>query len=540
MFLWLNKIKRSLKLEFTLLTSILVMLIVLSISFYVMSFVKDLSQNASNQSLMLNETIARMVTELVSNGIKTDSLYKSQIDIENMMKVNLLSYVVVRNMKTKKIIFSTIPELDNKMLFPSNTLISEIRKNNKMINYEHETYSLINSFDNYTVHTGFYQDPVLVSSLDNFRKNLAGFVTIFLGLGLLISRAMVNMVIRPINRLIDSSTKMAKGDLSNRIEECIYIEINRLIYAYNIMATNLQQLYNSLENKVKERTKELNNALNELKQTQAMMVHSEKMKSLGELVAGVTHEINNPINFIYGNLIYLKDYTRQLFELIDKYNQYENELTEAHKQDIEEKKNEIDIEFIRSDLPSLLHSCEEGTNRTKNIVADLKNFSRMEEAVFSDINLPPEIDTILNILYSKYKERITIHKEYEENLPMIEAYGGQLNQVLMNILDNSISAIKNEGNIWIKIHTEKDKNKCIIQIKDDGCGMDEKTKEKIFNPFFTTKPVGQGTGLGLSISYKIIQSHNGQITVDSILNEGTTFNIELPINQLQQKVNNIV
>ena len=540
MFLWLNKIKRSLKLEFTLLTSILVMLIVLSISFYVISFVKDLSQNASNQSLMLNETIARMVTELVSNGIKTDSLYKSQIDIENMMKVNLLSYVVVRNIKTKKIIFSTIPELDNKMLFPSNTLISEIRKNNKMINYEQETYSLINSFDNYTVHTGFYQDPVLVSSLDNFRKNLAGFVTIFLGLGLLISRAMVNMVIRPINRLIDSSTKMAKGDLSNRIEECIYIEINRLIYAYNIMATNLQQLYNSLENKVKERTKELNNALNELKQTQAMMVHSEKMKSLGELVAGVTHEINNPINFIYGNLIYLKDYTRQLFELIDKYNQYENELTETHKQDIEEKKNEIDIEFIRNDLPSLLHSCEEGTNRTKNIVADLKNFSRMEEAVFSDVNLPPEIDTILNILHSKYKERITIHKEYEENLPMIEAYGGQLNQVLMNILDNSIGAIKNEGNIWIKIRTEKDKNKCIIQIKDDGCGMDEETKEKIFNPFFTTKPVGQGTGLGLSISYKIIQSHNGQITVDSILNEGTTFNIELPINQLQQKVNNIV
>ena len=188
-------------------------------------------------------------------------------------------------------------------------------------------------------------------------------------------------------------------------------------------------------------------------------------------------------------------------------------------------------------MPSLLHSCEEGTNRTKNIVADLKNFSRMEEAVFSDINLPPEIDTILNILHSKYKERIKIHKEYEENLPMIEAYGGQLNQVLMNILDNSIGAIKDEGNIWINIHTEKDKNKCIIQIKDDGCGMDEQTKEKIFNPFFTTKPVGQGTGLGLSISYKIIQSHNGQITVDSKLNEGTTFSIELPINQLQQKVN---
>lgn len=537
MFSWLSKIKRTLKLEFTLLTSLLVMLIVLSISFYVMTFVKNLSQNASNQSLMLNETIARMVTDMVSNGIENNSLTKIQTDIENMMKVNLLSYVVVRNVKTKTIEFSTLPDLKNKKLFPSNNLISNIRKNNKLPYYERETYSLVNGFTNYTVHIGFYQDPVLVSSLDNFRKNLAGLVAIFICVGLLLSRIMVNMVIRPINQLVDSSTKMAQGDLSSRIEECVYIEINRLIYAYNVMATNLQQLYNSLENKVKERTKELDNALNELKQTQAMMVHSEKMKSLGELVAGVTHEINNPINFIYGNLIYLRDYTRQLFELIDKYNQYENELTNEHKEEIEEKKNEIDIEFIRSDLPSLIHSCEEGTNRTKNIVADLKNFSRMEEAVYSDVNLPPEIDTILNILHSKYKERITIHKEYEDNLPMIEAYGGQLNQVLMNILDNSIGAIKNEGNIWIKIHTQKDKNKCIIQIKDDGCGMDETTKDKIFNPFFTTKPVGQGTGLGLSISYKIIQSHNGQIIVDSILNEGTTFNIELPINQLQQKVN---
>ncbi len=540
MFLWFKKIKRTLKLEFTLLTSLLVMLIILSISFYVISFVKNLSQSASNQSLMLNETIGRMVTDMISNNIKNNTMPKIQTDIDNMMKVNLISYVVVRNVKTKTIEFSTIPQIKNKKLFPSNNLISEIRKNNKMPNYERETFSLVNSFKDYTIHIGFYQDPVLVSSLDGFRKNLAGLVAIFICIGLLLSRSMVNMIIKPINQLVDSSTKMAQGDLSNRIEECVYIEINRLIYAYNLMAENLQQLYNSLENKVKDRTKELNNALNELKQTQAMMVHSEKMKSLGELVAGVTHEINNPVNFIYGNLIYLRDYTRQMFELIDKYNQYENELTESHKNDIEEKKKEIDLDFIRSDLPSLLNSCEEGTNRTKNIVADLKNFSRMEEAIFSDINLPPEIDTILNILHSKYKDRIVIHKEYEEDLPKIEAYGGQLNQVLMNILDNSIGAIKNEGNIWIKIYTHKDENKCFIEIQDDGCGMDEETKEKIFNPFFTTKPVGQGTGLGLSISYKIIQSHNGQITVNSKLNEGTIFKIELPITQLKQNVNNIV
>ena len=266
MFLWLSKIKRTLKLEFTLLTSLLVMLIVLSISFYVMTFVKNLSQNASNQSLMLNETIARMVTEMAANSVKTNSLEKMQVDIENMMKVNLLSYVVVRNVKTKEVEFSTIPNLKNKKLFPSNNLITEIRKNKKLPNYERETYSLVNSFPKYTVHIGFYQDPVLVSSLDNFRKNLAGLVAIFICLGFLLSRLMVNMIIKPVNQLVESSTKMAQGDLSNRIEECVYIEINRLIFAYNIMAENLQQLYNSLENKVKDRTKELNNALNELKQ----------------------------------------------------------------------------------------------------------------------------------------------------------------------------------------------------------------------------------------------------------------------------------
>ena len=158
MFLWLSKIKRTLKLEFTLLTSLLVMLIVLSISFYVMTFVKNLSQNASNQSLMLNETIARMVTEMAANSVKTNSLEKMQVDIENMMKVN-----------------------------------------------ERETYSLVNSFPKYTVHIGFYQDPVLVSSLDNFRKNLAGLVAIFICLGFLLSRLMVNMIIKPVNQLVESS-----------------------------------------------------------------------------------------------------------------------------------------------------------------------------------------------------------------------------------------------------------------------------------------------------------------------------------------------
>ena len=184
---------------------------------------------------------------------------------------------------------------------------------------------------------------------------------------------------------------------------------------------------------------------------------------------------------------------------------------------------------MKEDLPSLIKSCQEGTERTKNIIADLKNFSRMEEMVLNSVDLEKEIDTTLNILHSKLKNRIEIHKEYEENLPRIDAYGGQLNQVFMNILDNAAFAIEKEGNIYIRIHQDEEKKNVIIEFEDDGSGMDEQTAQKIFDPFFTTKAPGQGTGLGMSISYKVIQRHNGEISVTSKEGQGTKFTIKLPI-----------
>ncbi len=342
---------------------------------------------------------------------------------------------------------------------------------------------------------------------------------------------------KPLSVMEKTVSQVAKGDLSGRLEYTKYDEINKLVQSYNMMTNALQRLYSSLEAQVQDRTKELKSAYAELQSTQAMMVHSEKMKSLGELVAGIMHEINNPINFIYGNMTHLSNYSNDLIQIIEDYTKFNDSLKPEEKEEIENLKQEIDYEFLKTDLPDLIKSCKEGADRAKNIIQDLKSFSRMEEASITDVDVPHEIDTTLNILHNKIKNKAEIHKEYMENPPKIEAFGGQLNQVFMNILDNAVGAIKEHGDIWIRIDEDKAKKNLIIEIEDNGIGMDEETSRKVFNPFFTTKPVGQGTGLGLSITYKIIKNHQGDIRVESQPNLGTKFIINLPINIDRENLN---
>lgn len=294
------------------------------------------------------------------------------------------------------------------------------------------------------------------------------------------------------------------------------------------MSAQLLDLYESLEKKVEERTKELEQANQKLKETQTMMVHSEKMRSLGELVAGIAHEINNPINFIYGNIMILDNYQKDLLALIDKYALQESSMNPDAVKEINDFKQTIDLDFLKDDIADLIRSCLEGVERTKNIILDLKNFSRMDEMVFSECNIPKEIDTTLNILNNKIKNRIVVHKDYEENLPKIEAYGGQINQVFMNILDNAQGAIKGTGDIFISAKKEGENIK--IEFRDTGCGIKKENLNKIFEPFFTTKPVGQGTGLGMSIAYRVIEAHNGKISVESEQGVGTKVTILLPVN----------
>ena len=366
-------------------------------------------------------------------------------------------------------------------------------------------------------------------NFEYFVKFSFEFFALIIILGVIFSLMIAKSISKPLLTMEKTISKIGEGDLSGRLDYTYYYEINKLIQSYNSMADALQRLYSSLEAQVQDRTKELKNAYAELQNTQAMMLHSEKMKSLGELVAGIMHEINNPINFIYGNMIHLNNYSQDLINIIDEYTKFDSSLKQEEKTDVDNLKQEIDYDFIKSDLPDLIKSCKEGADRAKNIIQDLKSFSRMEEVAITDVDLNHEIDMTLNILHNKLKNKAEVHKEFMENMPKIEAYGGQLNQVFMNILDNAVGAIQDKGDIWIRINEDNKKEHLVIEIEDNGVGMDDETARKIFNPFFTTKPVGKGTGLGLSITYKIIKNHQGDIRVESQPNMGTKFIITLPV-----------
>ncbi len=275
------------------------------------------------------------------------------------------------------------------------------------------------------------------------------------------------------------------------------------------------------------------------------------MSSLGQTVAGVAHEINNPVNFIHGNLTYVKDYIRDILELLNLYQKYYPDSAA----EIEKKTEDIELDFLMEDLPKILSSMEMGTERIRQIVLSLRNFSRLDEADKKIVNIHEGIDSTLLILDNRIRSKgkdsgIKIVKEYGD-LPKVECYPGQLNQVFMNIIGNSIDALEGqlESRI-IKITTHVDSEEvegtnsqdenqelstsglkyAVISIKDNGPGMTENLINRVFDPFFTTKPVGKGTGLGLSISYQIIvDKHSGILKCTSQLGEGTQFMIKIPI-----------
>jgi two-component system, NtrC family, sensor kinase len=352
---------------------------------------------------------------------------------------------------------------------------------------------------------------------------------------------------------VDYITKpFHKEEILARIH--IHLELRSLTHKLAAQNSELQYSQHELEQRVEERTAELSQTLENLQKTQTQLVQSEKMSSLGQLVAGVAHEINNPVCFIHGNLTHASQYICNLLELVELYQKNFTEFPE----EIQEKLEELDLEFIQEDLPKMLESMQFGTERIRDIVQSLRAFSRLDEAEQKPVDLHEGIDSTLILLGSRLQGEpdspaIRVIKEYG-NLPLIECYPGQINQVFMNILSNAIDTLEESATRlgkpknyvptiqirtavetspgWLANGDEVSISRAIVQIADNGMGIPEEIQPRIFDPFFTTKPVGQGTGMGMSISYSIVVNrHQGRLTCNSVPGEGTEFAIEIPIQE---------
>jgi two-component system NtrC family sensor kinase len=344
-----------------------------------------------------------------------------------------------------------------------------------------------------------------------------------------------------------------------RLERTLELNSQELLQANSNMQMLLQNVEAQVEKRTNELTQtnaELQTALKELQQAQTQLIQTEKMSSLGQLVAGVAHEINNPVSFVHGNLIYANEYAQKLLQLINLYQQHHPEPAPPIQAEIDQ----IDLSFLAQDLPKLLTSMQVGVDRIKQIVLSLRNFSRMDEAATKAVDIHEGIESTLMILQHRLtnqsrKFSIEVVKQFGD-LPIIECYAGQLNQVFMNILVNAIDALEvafhspknntleqksryrldaaissTKAIPKITISTEYLKpNWVCIRIADNGLGIPEAIRTKLFDPFFTTKPVGKGTGLGLSISHQIVtRNHGGSLQCKSTLGLGAEFEITIPV-----------
>jgi signal transduction histidine kinase len=342
-------------------------------------------------------------------------------------------------------------------------------------------------------------------------------------LSIAIALALAFYTSRAIARPIKAVTKIAKRATEER-----NFELQAPVTSEDeigVLATSLNQLIQQVSKQIRE-----------LQQAQAQLIQSEKMSSLGHMVAGIAHEINNPVSFIHGNLTYANNYIQDLLKLVHLYEQYYPQPVP----EIQNKREEIELDFLSKDLIKLLSSMQLGTERIRQIILSLRNFSHLDEAERKVVDIHEGIDNTLLLLSYQLKPTIEVIKHYDA-LPLIECYPAQLNQVFMNILTNAIDAILANNKLSqgkIVIGTKLiESNQIEVWIQDNSYGIAPDIKNRIFDPFFTTKPIGKGTGMGLAICYQIIEKHQGKITAISEPDQGAKFIVTLPINMIIESKN---
>ncbi|MDZ8085458.1 MAG: ATP-binding protein [Nostoc sp. DedQUE12b] len=532
---------------------------------------------------------SNQTTETIRVALIAENALKSEI-------IELKDIILLKTQDTGKFKFSKefLDSLDKlEKLMPNATEISVIRRRHQFLsqlasqltNWNYQDTSLvdsqqyfraINSFDrdielflSQVIKRANQQNLLVEDELENLYQvqRIISFVVVQVIVMLLVGKFLViwRPMIKSLEKLQAGTAEIAAGNLDYRLDIQTGDEIENLAKSFNYMSlklaesretlmknTELTQMNQRLELEISERKQaqsELQKALQELQSTQAQLIQTEKMSSLGQLVAGVAHEINNPVNFISGNIVHAREYTEHLREVVRLY---QEEFPNPGQQ-IQEKVEEIDLEFMLDDMPKILNSMKMGSKRIQQIVLSLRTFSHLDEADMKEVDIHEGIDSTLLILQNRLKgkpenPKIEILKEYGE-LPLVECYAGQLNQVFMNVINNAIDALdmcnvqcsrqeieSNPSKIIISTKLISD-NRVVVRIADNGPGMTQEVKNKLFDPFFTTKPVGQGTGLGLSISYQIVvQKHSGVLRCKSELGKGTEFWIEIPLHQMGKSV----
>ena len=354
---------------------------------------------------------------------------------------------------------------------------------------------------------------------------IAGALTLMLLVGgCVLSYYLTRSFERPISELMVAARAIASGDLNRKLSLERKDELGEMAEVLNQMVGNLRGLNDDLANQVRW----LRETKDELAKTQGHMVRQEKMVALGQLVAGVAHELNNPISFVYSNTMLLKDSFAQLHRLLDYYDSVEGIAQEIEKR-AGEIKGEIDYDYFVPDIAQALEDCHEGARRVRDIVLNLRTFSRLDDSELQRVDIAEGIESTAKILGQFFRpDRVVLHREYGK-LPEVECYAGQLSQVWMNLMVNAAQAMNSKGDLWIGARVEGDR--LVVSFRDNGPGIPDEVVSKIFDPFFTTKKVGDGTGLGLSIVHGIIERHGGEIRVETLPGAGTTFIVELPLSK---------